>query len=73
MNHEKKNIKKQQMLVESDVHIANYIGRFAYVNNIYDIELGHKLHDKCLIRNIKGPIEKYFLPIAVSHILKSNH
>ena len=23
--------------------------------------------------NIEGPVEKYFLPIAVSHILRSNH
>jgi len=28
-------------------------GYFAYVNNVYDIELGHKSRDQCLIRNIK--------------------
>jgi len=26
---------------------------FAYINNCYNIELGHKSHDQCLIRNIK--------------------
>jgi len=26
---------------------------FAQVNNVYDIELGHKSRDHCLIRNIK--------------------
>ena len=55
-----KNNKKQQILIENGVHIANKIGRllhpsrhFAYVNNVYDIELGHKSRDHCLIRNIK--------------------
>ena len=26
---------------------------FAYINNLYNIELGHKSHDECLIRNTK--------------------
>jgi len=47
----------------------------AYVNNVYNIELGYKSRDQCLIRrlNIKGLKEKYCLPIAVLHIPRSNH
>ena len=57
-----KNDKKQQILVENDLYIANKIGRlspprviepplptFCLCKNVYDNEMGHK----CLTRNIK--------------------
>jgi len=40
-----------------------YFRHFAYINNLYNTELGHKSHDQCLIRNIKhwGTFRKVLL------------
>ena len=46
---------------------------FAYVYNVYDIELGHMISALLGTLDIEGPEEKYFLPIAASCILRSNH
>ena len=49
---------QKQLATESGrIKISNcqnfHSRHFAYINNLYDIELGHKSHDHCLIRNIK--------------------
>ena len=43
---------------------SNFYSHHSYINNLYDIELGHKSCDQCLIRNIKhwGTGWKVLLP-----------
>jgi len=65
------NFNKTSPALWSNLHSHHFV----YINNPYDIQVGHKSCDQCLIRNIKhwGTGRKYFLPIAVSCILRSNH